>query len=199
MHVSMSEIIGNFILIAGSFLLLIFLIKKFAWNNINGILEARAKKITDDIDGAESARQKAEELASKREEELAGSRKEAASIVENAKETAEKNKSQILSEATQEAVRLKEKAQQEIAHNKEEALNSIKGDSSLKIMPSNSCAKASKRSLTSEIPEAGSFLAASIALAKSSRIWSSTPHITFGGESCPYFSIIGNINSSLRR
>mgnify|MGYP001104244548 CR=1 FL=1 len=126
MHVSMSEIIGDFILIAGSFLLLIFLIKKFAWNNINGILEARAKKITDDIDGA--ARQKAEELASKREEELAGSRKEAASIVENAKETAEKNKSQILSEATQEAVRLKEKAQQEIAHNKEEALNSIKGD-----------------------------------------------------------------------
>ena len=92
MHVSMSEIIGNFILIAGSFLLLIFLLKKCAWNNINGILEARAKKITDDIDGAESARQKAEELASKREEELAGSRKEAASIVENAKETAEKNK-----------------------------------------------------------------------------------------------------------
>ena len=128
MHVSMSEIIGNFILIAGSFLLLIFLVKKFAWNNINDILESRAKKITDDIDGAESARQKAEELASKREEELAGSRKEAASIVENAKETAEKNKSQILSEATQEAVRLKEKAQQEIAHNKEEALNSIKGD-----------------------------------------------------------------------
>ena len=128
MHVSMSEIIGDFILIAGSFLLLIFLVKKFAWNNINDILESRAKKITDDIDGAESARQKAEELASKREEELAGSRKEAASIVENAKETAEKNKSQILSEATQEAVRLKEKAQQEIAHNKEEALNSIKGD-----------------------------------------------------------------------
>ena len=45
MHVSMSEIIGNFILIAGSFLLLIFLIKKFAWNNINGILEARAKRL----------------------------------------------------------------------------------------------------------------------------------------------------------
>ena len=75
MHVSMSEIIGNFILIAGSFLLLIFLVKKFAWNNINNILEARAKKITDDIDGAESARQKAEELANKREEELAGAAK----------------------------------------------------------------------------------------------------------------------------
>ena len=128
MDLTIDTIIGDFILIAGSFLLLIFLVKKYAWGNITSILDARAEKITNDIDEAEAARQKAEELASKREEELAGSRKEAASIVENAKETAEKNKSQILSEATQEAVRLKEKAQQEIAHNKEEALNSIKGD-----------------------------------------------------------------------
>ena len=128
MDLTIGTIIGDFILIAGSFLLLIFLVKKYAWGNITSILDARAEKITNDIDEAEAARQKAEELASKREEELAGSRKEAASIVENAKETAEKNKSQILSDATQEAVRLKEKAQQEIAHNKEEALNSIKGD-----------------------------------------------------------------------
>jgi len=128
MDLTISTIIGDFILIAGSFLLLIFLVKKYAWGNITSVLDERAEKISSDIDGAEEARKKAEELASKREEELAGSRKEAASIVENAKETAEKNKSQILSEATQEAVRLKEKAQQEIAHNKEEALNSIKGD-----------------------------------------------------------------------
>ena len=128
MDLTIGTIIGDFILIAGSFLLLIFLVKKYAWGNITSILDARAEKITNDIDEAEAARQKAEELASKREEELAGSRKEAASIVENAKETAEKNKSQILSEATQEAVRLKEKAQQEIAHNKEAALNRIKGD-----------------------------------------------------------------------
>lgn len=128
MDLTIGTIIGDFILIAGSFLLLIFLVKKYAWGNITSILDARAEKITNDIDEAEAARQKAEELARKREEELAGSRKEAASIVENAKEAAEKNKSQILSEATQEAVRLKEKAQQEIAHNKEEALNSIKGD-----------------------------------------------------------------------
>ncbi|MFS9043746.1 F0F1 ATP synthase subunit B [Streptococcus rubneri] len=128
MDLTIGTIIGDFILIAGSFLLLIFLVKKFAWGNITSILDARAEKITNDIDEAEAARKKAEELAAKREAELAGSRKEAASIVENAKETAEKNKSQILSEATQEAVRLKEKAQLEISQNKEEAMNSIKGD-----------------------------------------------------------------------
>ena len=128
MDLTIGTIIGDFILIAGSFLLLIFLVKKFAWGNITSILDARAEKITNDIDEAEVARKKAEELAAKREEELAGSRQEATTILETAKETAEKNKAHILSEANQEALRLKEKAQLEISQNKEEAMNSIKGD-----------------------------------------------------------------------
>ncbi|WP_454388179.1 F0F1 ATP synthase subunit B [Streptococcus sp. Marseille-Q8145] len=128
MHVTIGAIIGDFILIAGSFLLLIFLVKKFAWSNITSILEERSKKITDDIDGAESARKKAEELAQKRENELAGSRQEATTIIEHAKETAEKNKAGILADAAEEAGRLKAKANQEIAQSKAEALNSIKDD-----------------------------------------------------------------------
>lgn len=128
MDLTIGTIIGDFILIAGSFLLLIFLVKKFAWGNITSILDARAEKITNDIDEAEAARKKAEELAAKREAELAGSRQEATTILETAKETAEKNKAHILSEANQEALRLKEKAQLEILQNKEEAMNSIKGD-----------------------------------------------------------------------
>lgn len=128
MDLTIGTIIGDFILIAGSFLLLIFLVKKYAWGNITSILDARAEKITNDIDEAEAARKKAEELAAKREAELAGSRQEATAILETAKETAEKNKAHILSEANQEALRLKEKAQLEISQNKKEAMNSIKGD-----------------------------------------------------------------------
>ena len=128
MDLTIGTIIGDFILIAGSFLLLIFLVKKYAWGNITSILDARAEKITNDINEAEAARKKAEELAAKREAELAGSRQEATTILETAKETAEKNKAHILSEANQEALRLKEKAQLEISQNKEEAMNSIKGD-----------------------------------------------------------------------
>ena len=128
MDLTIGTIIGDFILIAGSFLFLIFLVKKYAWGNITSILDARAEKITNDIDEAEAARKKAEELAAKREAELAGSRQEATTILETAKETAEKNKAHILSEANQEALRLKEKAQLEISQNKEEAMNSIKGD-----------------------------------------------------------------------
>ncbi|WP_342976760.1 F0F1 ATP synthase subunit B [Streptococcus constellatus] len=128
MNITLDSLIGDFILVAGSFLLLIILIKKFAWENITSTFEQRAKKISDDIDGAESARQKAEDLAQKRETELAGSRQEATTIIENAKETAEKNKAGILADAADEAGRLKEKANQEIAQTKAEALNSIKGD-----------------------------------------------------------------------
>ena len=128
MDLTISTIIGDFILIAGSFLLLIFLVKKYAWGNISSVLDARAEKIANDIDGAEIARKKAEELASKREAELAGSRKEAKTIIENAKETAEKSKADILAEAKLEAGRLKDKANQEITQNKAEALQSVKGE-----------------------------------------------------------------------
>lgn len=128
MEASLGTIIGNIILVTGSVFVLFFLIKKYAWGNITAILDERAQKITDDIDSAESARQKAEELAQKREEELAGSRKEASQIIDSAKETAENSKSSILAEAHSEVARLKEKANQEIAHSREEALASIKGD-----------------------------------------------------------------------
>lgn len=128
MDLTISTIIGDFILIAGSFLLLIFLVKKFAWGNITSVLDARAEKISSDIDGAEKAREKAELLAQKREDELAGSRTEAKAIIENAKETAEKSRADILAEAKLEAGRLKEKANQEIAQNKAEALQSVKGE-----------------------------------------------------------------------
>lgn len=86
------------------------------------------KKIASDIDRAEEARQKAEVLAQKREDELAGSRKEAKTIIENAKETAEQSKANILADAKLEAGHLKEKANQEIAQNKVEALQSVKGE-----------------------------------------------------------------------
>ena len=128
MDLTISTIIGDFILIAGSFLLLIFLVKKYAWGNITSVLDERAEKISSDIDGAEEARKKAEELASKREAELAGSRTEAKKIIENAKGTAEKSRADMLAEAKLEAGRLKEKANQEIAQNKAEALQSVKGD-----------------------------------------------------------------------
>lgn len=54
---------------------------------------------------------KSRSIGSKREDELAGSRKEAKTIIENAKETAEQSKANILADAKLEAGHLKEKSQ----------------------------------------------------------------------------------------
>ncbi|HGJ7064807.1 TPA: F0F1 ATP synthase subunit B [Streptococcus pneumoniae] len=158
MHVTVGELIGNFILITGSFILLLVLIKKFAWSNITGIFEERAEKIASDIDRAEEARQKAEVLAQKREDELAGSRKEAKTIIENAKETAEQSKANILADAKLEAGHLKEKANQEIAQNKVEALQSVKGevaDLTIKIISQNLDSHAHKALIDQYIDQLG--------------------------------------------
>ena len=56
MDLTISTIIGDFILIAGSFLLLIFLVKKYAWGNLSSILDERAEKISSDIDAAEKSK-----------------------------------------------------------------------------------------------------------------------------------------------
>ena len=55
---------------------MLVLIKIFAWEQLTGVFKAREEKISNDIDGAEAAREKAEALAAKRQEELAGARTE---------------------------------------------------------------------------------------------------------------------------
>ncbi len=44
MNVTVGELLGDFILIAGSFILLLVLVKKYAWSNLTSIFEQRAEK-----------------------------------------------------------------------------------------------------------------------------------------------------------
>ncbi|ATC60640.1 MAG: F0F1 ATP synthase subunit B [Lactococcus raffinolactis] len=131
-----SSMLGNIIVVSGAFLILLVLIKKYAWGAMTSMLDARAKKINDDIDGAENARLQAEQFAAERETELAGSRDEATKIINNAKDTAEANKAKIAAEAAEEARRAKQRANEEIEQSKKEAISGIKGnvaDISVKI------------------------------------------------------------------
>ena len=63
-----STSIGNIIITAGSVILLLVLIKLFAWEQLTGIFTAREEKIANDVDGAEAARKEAEALAAVLEE-----------------------------------------------------------------------------------------------------------------------------------
>lgn len=123
-----STSLGNIIIVTGSFLLLLVLVKIFAWEQITGIFKAREEKIANDIDGAEAAREKAESLAQKREVELSQAKDEAGQIIDDAKEIGTAKREQILADAKNEVSRLKAKANQDIAQNKAEALSSVKGE-----------------------------------------------------------------------
>lgn len=123
-----STSLGNFIIVTGSFVLLIVLIKVFAWEQLTGIFDEREKKIAADIDSAEVAREQAEALAQQRQDELTGARSEATEIIKSAKETGKKQESQIVADAQEAASRLKDKAEADIAQSKAEAFADIKDD-----------------------------------------------------------------------
>ncbi|AXQ78359.1 ATP synthase F0 subunit B [Streptococcus chenjunshii] len=123
-----STTIGNIIIITGSVLLLLVLIRKYVWGQLTGIFKTREEKIANDIDSAEAARQKAEDLADKREHELVQAKGEASQIIDDAKELSTAKGNQIIAAAEEEAGRLKVKANQDIAQNKAEALSDVKGE-----------------------------------------------------------------------
>lgn len=125
---SVGQLIGNFIIVTGSFALLFVLLKKFAWSQITAVFQAREEKISKDIDDAESARQNAQTLENKRQDELNQAKDEAVQIIENAKETGKAQEAKIVTEAHEEVSRLKDKANQDIATSKAEALSSVKAD-----------------------------------------------------------------------
>ena len=123
-----NTVLGNVIVVSGAFIILLVLLRAFAWKAITGVFAARAKKISDDIDAAEANHHQAAKLVKQREAELAGSKEEAASIIQVANDTANQNRAKVLATATEEASLLKKRAQEDIEQQRKEALNSVKGE-----------------------------------------------------------------------
>lgn len=121
-----STVLGNFILVTASFLVLIGLIRAFAWNKITGIFEERAEKIANDIDAAEEKLTVAANLVQQREDELVQGRIEGQKIIQDAVERAKLEKKRILEQADVEIQGLKQKAQMEIEAEKREAQENLR-------------------------------------------------------------------------
>lgn len=111
---SSSAVLGNFILVTASFVILVILIRVFAWDRITGIFEERANKIAKDIDSAEERLTTASNLVQQREEELKKGRTEAQQMVQDAVEHAKQEQKKILEQTNSEVQGLKRKTQQEI-------------------------------------------------------------------------------------
>ena len=123
-----NPMLGNIIVVSGSFLILLFLLKHFAWGPISDILKKREDKIANDLDSAEQSRIKSAKMEQEREQQLLASRSDAADIIKNAKESGELSRQNILKETQEEVARLKSKAQTDIMLERDTALNSVKDD-----------------------------------------------------------------------
>lgn len=101
---------GDFLFYLLTFVVLIAAVKHFAWGPVTEMMEKRANKIANDIDSAEDARKKAEELAAQREEALKDSHVEASKIIDRAKQNGEQQKASIVDSAQSEVMTMKDNA-----------------------------------------------------------------------------------------
>ena len=111
-----------------NFLLLVYLLKKFAWNRIIGALESREQQIAQDKLQAQQARKAAEKIKSELDEKLAQIADEAAKKMAEAVKMCETQKEQLLAAAKEQSERLAEQAKAQIEAEKNKALSDVRGE-----------------------------------------------------------------------
>jgi F-type H+-transporting ATPase subunit b len=111
-----------------NFLILLFVLWKFAYGPVLAMLEKRQKKIEKGLADAEEAGKKIEESADMQKGILKKARTEAKDIVEKAHEQAEKAKSEIAVEAKVQAEKIISDARREIGIEKEKTIAEIKAE-----------------------------------------------------------------------
>lgn len=119
---------GDFLFYLIMFIIMLLIVKHFAWGPVTKMMDKRATKISNDIDSAEKARKEAEDLAAKRQTALENSRTEAAGIIDRAKQNGEQQKASIVNAANEEVKTMKANAKKDIQQEKQDALSSVKND-----------------------------------------------------------------------
>ena len=110
-----------------SFGVLLFALKKYAFPPIMEMLEEREKKISGDIQSAESLRAEAQELKDDYEKQLKTAHEKADTIVQLATEEAKKVQEKTIQETQAKCRQIKNDAEQEIAMNRNKLLAEVRG------------------------------------------------------------------------
>ncbi|HHI3608768.1 TPA: F0F1 ATP synthase subunit B [Bacillus anthracis] len=107
------------------FLLLLVMLRKFAWGPLMGIMKEREEHVANEIDAAERNNAEAKKLVEEQREMLKQSRVEAQELIERAKKQAVDQKDVIVAAAKEEAESIKASAVQEIQREKEQAIAAL--------------------------------------------------------------------------
>jgi F-type H+-transporting ATPase subunit b len=109
-----------------AFIILLALLKKFAWGPLMGIMKEREEHIANEINSAEESRTEAKKLLEEQRNLLKEARTEAQGLIESAKKQGDVQREEIITLARSEAERLKESAKLEIEQQKEKAVTAIR-------------------------------------------------------------------------
>ncbi|MCS6969007.1 MAG: F0F1 ATP synthase subunit B [Cytophagales bacterium] len=108
------------------FLIVLFLLKKYAWKVILDSVDQRNKSIEEALQAAERARQEVRQLQARSEELLQEARAEREKILREARATANRLIAEAQEKATAEAEQLIKQAQETIRNEKSAALTELK-------------------------------------------------------------------------
>lgn len=107
------------------FLVLLFLLSKYAWGPLKNIMDEREQMINRDLDEAKRAREEATKLQEENERKLNEAKQEIDTMLTNAKNQAKTEKQAIIDEATMKSDQMLKDAQTEIQNEKDRAMNDI--------------------------------------------------------------------------
>ena len=111
-----------------TFVLLMVVLRKFAWKPLLDALQKREEGVRGTLERAEHAREEAERLLEEHRKMLARSEAEAHRILNEGRELGEKLKNEIVEKANQQSRRLAEQARQEIERDKDAALAELRAE-----------------------------------------------------------------------
>ena len=117
---------GVMILTVCNFLLLVYLLKKFAWNGLIGALEKREQQIANDKKQAQDNRVAAEQLKQELDEKLAHISEESAKAMAEAVALGQAQRDQLLADAKAQAEQFLAQTKAQLEAEKNQALADVR-------------------------------------------------------------------------
>ncbi|NQV38819.1 MAG: F0F1 ATP synthase subunit B [Candidatus Marinimicrobia bacterium] len=119
---------GLFIWTILTFLVLLYILAKFAWKPLLAMLDKREETIRKSLDDAEKARLELEQMQIKSEDIIAQARSEAQAILQEGKAITERLKDDVLNKAKEKSDEIVANAQKIIQTEKDRAIGEIKSE-----------------------------------------------------------------------
>ena len=108
------------------FIVLLLVLRKWAWGPVLGALETREKRIQDALDGAAREREEAAQLLQEQRQLLEDSRDQAQQIMAESRKASERLRAELLDEARKQKDQIVENAREDIERERDHALELLR-------------------------------------------------------------------------